>query len=94
MAPLILSRIDELKERARQMALANKEFQLRKQATMQGLGLEQQRFGLERRSAAALGEFTEAELRDALNRRGGGGVAGGGGGGAGGTSGRIGGRRT
>jgi hypothetical protein len=75
MAPLILSRIDELKERARQMALANKEFQLRKQATTQGLGLEKARFGLERRERSALAGLTQAQIQallDKINRQRGG----------------------
>lgn len=52
MGPMILSRIDELKDRAQQLRLAKQEFQLRQTATMQGLGLDQARFGLDRRQFA------------------------------------------
>jgi hypothetical protein len=41
MAPLILSRIDELKDRAAQLRLANREFQLRKLATMSDIGMQE-----------------------------------------------------
>ena len=48
MGPLIMSRIDELRDRAQQLRMAKQELALRKTATMSGLGLDKARFGLER----------------------------------------------
>lgn len=71
----ILSRVDELRQLAEQMRLARNEFRLRRMLAQEQLGMEQGRYTTEqraarqeRRSDQALGEFTTAQLQNALQR--------------------------